>query len=171
VIIDKGMLVRFVATVIVVGAVGYFAMYTLWPPQPVSRLETPPDTTVPVGGIPTQTEDDYFAEHRIERDRERSARLELLKNMMNNPNLDATARAKAQMEIINASTRREQEKQIERLIMAQGFADAVVVFGEGNAVAVVRAASLTEGEALAIAETICNISGLHLRNVRVRFRK
>lgn len=169
-IIDKGMLVRFVATVIVVGAVGYFAMYTLWPPQPVSRLE-PPDTTIPVGGTPAQTEGDYFAEHRMERDRERSARLELLKNMMNNPNLDAAARATAQMEIINASTRREQEKQIERLIMAQGFADAVVVFGEGNAVAVVRAASLTEGEALTIAETVCNISGLHLRNVRVRFRK
>lgn len=169
-IIDKSMLVRFVATVIVVGAVGYFAMYTLWPPQPISRLE-PLREAIPVGGGPAQTESDYFAEHRLERDRERSARIEMLKSMMNNPNLDATARARAQVEIIKATTRREQERQIERLIMAQGFADAVVVFGEENTVAVVRAESLTEGEALTIAETVCNISGLSLRNVRVRFRK
>lgn len=169
-IIDKGMLVRFVATVMVVGAVGYFAMYSLWPPQPISRLE-PVDGTIPVSGSPTREEGDYFAEHRLERDRERSARLELLKGMMNNPNLDTAARARAQVEIINASTRREQERQIERLIIGQGFGDAVVVFGEGNAVAVVRADSMTEAEALTIAETVCNISGLRLQNVRVRFRK
>jgi stage III sporulation protein AH len=170
VIIDKGMLVRFVATVIVVGAVGYFTMYTLWPPQPVSRLE-PLETAVPVSGTPIEAKSDYFSEHRLVRDRERSARLELLKGLMNNPNIDVAARARAQMDIITLSARREQERQIERLIVAQGFADAVVVFGEGNAVAVVRAASLTEGEALTIAETVCHISGLHLRNVRVRFRK
>ncbi|MBT9176454.1 MAG: hypothetical protein DDT20_00773 [Firmicutes bacterium] len=146
------------------------SMYSLWPPQPVSRLG-PINGTIPVSGVPAIGESEYFAEHRLERDRERSLRIELLKGMMNNPNLDAAARGKAQVEIMNASTRREQEKQIERLIIGQGFVDAVVVFGEGNAVAVVRADSMTETEALTIAETVCNISGLRLQNVRVRFRK
>jgi len=171
VIIDKGMLTRFLATVVVVGAIGYFAMYTLWPPSPVSRLE-PDDGTIPTAvTLPTDAGADYFALHRVERDRERSARFELLREIMNNPHATPAARAQAQMEMITASTRREQERQIERLIIGQGFTDAIVVFGEGVAVAIVRANSMTEAEALAVAEMVCTISGLRIQNVRVRFRK
>lgn len=181
-IIDKSMLAKFMVTVIVVGAIGYYAMYSLWPSVPVSKIEplhgsvptmgkadpSPSPQPPPLAEPPTR---DYFVEHRMERERERSERIELLREVVNNTNSSNEARAKAQMEMINISSLREKEHQVERLIMGKGFADAVVFFGQGTAEVIVKAESMTEAQALSVADVVCTVTDIKLKNVRVRFRK
>ena len=175
-IIDKSMLAKFLLTVIVVGSVGYYAMYTFWPTTPISTIEPlnvpasaqPQTPTVDPEEEPTR---DYFVEHRMERDRERSERIELLREVVNNVNTSTEARAKAQMEMIEVAAQKEVELYVERLIVGKGFADAVVFFGPVGAEIIVKAPSLTEAEALQIADVVTTVAGIKLQNVRVRFRK
>lgn len=179
-IIDKSMLGKFLVTVIVVGAIGYYAMYSLWPAGPVSKIQ-PLDESIPTMGNPGPSPQepplvepparDYFVEHRMERDRERSERVELLREIVNNTNSSNEARAKAQIEMLNLSSLREQEHQVERLIIGKGFADAVVFFGQGTAEVIVKAESMTEAQALSVADVVCTVTNIKLKNVRVRFRK
>lgn len=177
-IVDKSMLAKFLVTVIVVGSVGYYAMYTFWPTAPVSILE-PID--VPASTLPqTPAADDpelddgdtrdYFVEHRMERDRERSERIELLREVVNNVNTAPEARAKAQMEMINVAAQKEIDLYVERLIIGKGFADAVVFFGPVGAEIIVKSESLSEAQALQVADVVTTVAGIKLQNVKVRFR-
>ena len=104
-------------------------------------------------------------------DRERSERIELLREVVNNVNTSTEARAKAQMEMIEVAAQKEVELYVERLIVGKGFADAVVFFGPVGAEIIVKAPSLTEAEALQIADVVTTVAGIKLQNVRVRFRK
>lgn len=176
-IIDKSMLAKFLVTVIVVGSVGYYAMYTFWPTAPISTIE-PLD--VPASALPQNPDADpeleepmrdYFVEHRMERERERSERIELLREVVNNVNTTAEARSKAQMEMIEVAAQKEVELYVERLIVGKGFADAVVFFGPVGADIIIKAESLSEAEALQVAEVVTTVAGIKLQNVKVRFRK
>ena len=176
-IIDKSMLAKFLVTVIVVGSVGYYAMYTFWPTVPISTIE-PLD--VPAGALPQppatdpareEPMRDYFVEHRMERDRERSERIELLREVVNNTNTTTEARSKAQMAMIEVAAQKEVELYVERLIVGRSFADAVVFFGPVGAEIIVKAESLSEAQALQIADVVTTVAGIKLQNVRVRFRK
>jgi len=173
------MLAKFLVTVIVVGSVGYYAMYTFWPTGPISILEpldsVPASTTPEISEeTPPEGEDstrDYFVDHRMERERERSERIELLREVVNNVNTTNDARAKAQMEMIEVAAQKEVELQVERLIVGKGFSDAVVFFGPSGAEIIVKAETLSESEALQVADVAITVAGIKLQNVRVRFRK
>ncbi|MDP3488319.1 MAG: SpoIIIAH-like family protein [Bacillota bacterium] len=174
-IIDKSMLAKFLVTVIVVGSVGYYAMYTFWPAGPISTVEPldAPATALPQNRAtaPEEPMRDYFVEHRMERDRERSERIELLREVVNNANTTSEARSKAQMAMIEVAAQKEVELYVERLIVGKGFADAVVFFGPVGAEIIVKAESLSEPQALQIADVVTTVAGIKLQNVRVRFRK
>jgi len=182
-IIDRGMIARFMLTVIVVGLAGYWVMYSVWPQGPFALRDTEPDhDSISVIGEPNMdltSPDpgyepplrDYFVEHRMERERERSERVELLREIVNNQNSTAETRSTAQMDIIEMIGIREKEMLVERLIVGKGFDDAVVFFGSEVVEVIVRSDALTESEALVIADVVCSVGGVDLRNVRVRFRK
>lgn len=177
IIIDKSMLAKFLVTVIVVGSVGYYALYTFWPTAPISTikpLDIPasslPESSVAVPELEESVRD-YFVEHRMERERERSQRIELLREVVNNVNSSHETRSKAQMEMIEVAAQREVELYVERLIVGKGFADAVVFFGPVGAEIIVKAESLSEPQALQVADVVTTVGGIKLQNVRVRFRK
>lgn len=178
-IIDKGMLAKFLVTVIVIGSIGYYAMYTFWPSSPIATIE--PLDSVPTTANPEVTPEpppfqedlgrDYFVDHRMERERERSERIALLREVVNNPNSTDETRAKAQMEMIDVAAQKEIELHIERLIVGKGFADAVVFFSPTGAEVIVKAEAMSEAEALQVADVISTVAGVRLQNIRVRFRK
>ena len=172
-LIDKKMLAKFILTVGVVGGAMYYTLSWLSPPpRTVSKLERlEVGEPLPVVAPVTPPERDFFAEYRMERARERSERIELLREIASNVNSTPEARGKAQMELVNIGSIRETEMQVERLILGQGFSDTVVFFGSGSAEAIVRAPALTQVEALGIADVIRSVAGVRLQNIRVRFRK
>ena len=55
--------------------------------------------------------------------------------------------------------------------LGKGFDDAVVFFGEEVVEVIVKSEALTQAEALTVADVVCSVTGIELRNVRVRFRK
>jgi stage III sporulation protein AH len=169
------MIAKFMLTIAIVGGVGYWLMYSLLPGGPMSSIEP-----ITVSGEPEQSPPssnyeppvrDFFVEHRMERERERSERVELLREIVNNPNSSAETRSRAQMEIIDLAALKEKEMLVERLIVAKDFDDAVVFFGEQVVEVIVKSESLTQAQALIVADVVCSGAGVDLRNVRVRFRK
>ncbi|MBT9135830.1 MAG: hypothetical protein DDT34_00895 [Firmicutes bacterium] len=172
-LIDKKMLARFLLTVGLVGGIGYYALSHLAPlPLSITKIEPLQEQEVePVVAPVTPPQRDFFVEHRLERARERSERIELLREIVSNLNSSVEARGKAQMELISISSLQESELQVERLIVGKGFGDAVVFFGKGMAEAIVKAESLTQVEALGVADVIRTVAGVRLQNIRVRFRK
>ena len=181
-IIDKGMIARFMLTVVVVGLAGYWVMYSVWPQGPLANRDPVDDDSISVIAEPNLELEspesgyepplrDFFVEHRMERERERSERVELLREIVNNQNSSAETRSTAQMEIIEMIGWREKEMLVERLVVGKGFEDAVVFFGSDIVEVIVKSDSLAEDEALVVADVVCSVAGVDLRNVRVRFRK
>lgn len=108
-----------------------------------------------------------LAEARLERDRARSQRMEILKGIIDNPNVGAETRSKAEQELLTLSQRSTQEVEIENLLRARGFADAVVYLYEGAAVVVVRAESLTPAQTAQVADTVARVAGIAFDAVTV----
>ena len=69
----------------------------------------------------------FFAEYRMERERVRGEQVELLREMLNNPNVDEKSRAAAAAHLVQISEALEQEIKTEALIIARGFQDCVVI--------------------------------------------
>lgn len=183
-IIDRGMIARFMLTLLVVGLAGYWVMYSVWPQGPlvsrnadyndedaISVIADPGlNLTSPESGYEPPLRD-FFVEHRMERERERSERVELLREIVNHAQSTEETRTKAQMEIIEMIGVRETELLVERLVVGKGFDDAVVFFGSDSVEIIVKSESLTEAQALIVADVVRSVAGVDLRDVRVRFRK
>ena len=70
---------------------------------------------------------ELFVEYRIERDRNRDRQMELLKEMINNTNSTDETRKEAQKRILAMSQTMEQELELENLVKARGFKDAIAL--------------------------------------------
>ena len=174
-IIDRSTLVKFGVTLLVTAVAGYVVMYAIWV-FPMSRQE--PIDTEPAIEVMTQPinvsyelpDRDFFVEHRMERERERSERIELLREIVNNSNSSPDTIAAAQKDLMALATMREKEMQIESLITGKGFADTVVVIGNGFAEIIIKSESLSEAEALMAADVVRSVTGIELAGIKVRFR-
>jgi len=93
-------------------------------PEPASSV------TGAVASKKTETgkrEPGFFAEYRIERERTRDEQIELLREMLNNPNLDQKSRENAASRLVEISTNLERETKAEALVKARGYEDCVVM--------------------------------------------
>jgi stage III sporulation protein AH len=113
-------------------------------PVIVSMYEQPP--TAPVAGL------DFFVEYRVERDRLRSERIDLLKDVARNDKDEP--HQKIQDAMIKITVEKQKELETENLIKAKGFADAIVFLHENSVNVVVKANSLSKEEVIQIAELI-----------------
>ncbi len=110
-------------------------------------------------------EENFFIEYRLERERTRGQQVELLREIINDPNTDAETRQKAQEDLYTITHNIGKEMEIENLIRAKGFRDAVVLTKEQGATVVVQAESLTTEQAARIAEIVSRNTGISLNNI------
>lgn len=101
----------------------------------VSELDQ--NVVVSVASVPTK-----FAEYRIEREKVRSRRLELLENTINDASLSEQYRQELQGELLNLLDNVAKETEIENLLKANGYLDAVILM-ENESATVVVPVSLT----------------------------
>ncbi|MFO7818718.1 MAG: SpoIIIAH-like family protein, partial [Halanaerobacter sp.] len=87
----------------------------------------------------TKEESNFFVEYRIERDQSRSEQINLLREMINNPNSGKDAKNKAQDKLLAITNNLEEEMEIESLIQARGYEDGIA-FIHNNSVEVIIAA-------------------------------
>ena len=102
----------------------------------------------------------FFAQFRIDREQQRSARQEELQAMIDNPNIDGDTRKAAAGELRTVQRLAALENQAETMVKAKGFGDVVVMLTEQSAQVVVRSASLTPQQAVQVLDTVSRLTGV-----------
>lgn len=110
---------------------------------------------------------DFFTEYRMDRDRLRSERVDLLKELAQNAKSEDAPRQKAQEAIIKITVERQKELEIENLIKARGFADVIVFMRENSMNVVVKANSLNKEEVMQIADVISRSAGIKPEDITI----
>ncbi len=132
---------------------------------PVAALET---GTVPEPtGPPDSSGSDLFVEFRLQREQARGEQLDLLREVLDNANLSQGARDQALAQWLEITESVAREVDIENLVRAKGFGDAVVVLAGGKATIMVKAASLTPEEVVRVADIAVRVAGLDYEDVTV----
>lgn len=122
---------------------------------------TPPEQAVPVVAL------DFFVEYRMERDRLRSERIDLLREVAKSSKDDDVPRQKAQDVMMKITLDRQKELEMENLIKARGFADALVFIRENSVNAIVKANTLSREEVIQIADVISKSTGIKAEDITI----
>ena len=161
------------AILLLLGSFGYYlvnyygSMKLAWGPKPGTAQEEKGATPSDPSQVSTESTSDFFAEHRLEREKQRSMQVELLREIINNANTSADIRQRAQQDWLSLIALMEQELTVEKLVMSKGFDDAILVYNNGIANVVVKSPSLTPSDALQVSELVSSSLGVEMNRVRV----
>lgn len=109
----------------------------------------------------------YFIEYRLERDRLRSQEIEMLREIINNPNSEKKVVEKAQQDLLKIVELIEKEMVIENLIKAKGFEDAVIFFTDSGVNVVVKIEKLSEKQVAQISDIVSKGSGVPIDKITI----
>jgi stage III sporulation protein AH len=104
---------------------------------------------------------EFYSEYRMQRDRIRSQQIDLLREIVNNPNSAQETRQDAQQKLIAITQNLEREMELENLIIAKGFEDAVVLIQPSAVTVIVQGRTLPQDQ-------IAKITDLAVRSLKVR---
>lgn len=110
---------------------------------------------------------DYYIDSRLERERTRAQQVELLKELTNNPGVDAATKKEAYARLLKITEDMGKELEMENLIRARGFEDALVYLGASAATVLVKAGDLNKTEVAKIADIVARVSGIRLENITI----
>lgn len=109
---------------------------------------------------------DFFTEYRLERDRIRSEKTDLLREVLKNANND-NDRNVAQDKMLRIIADKQRESEMENLIRSRGFADALVFVRDSSVSAVIKTPSLAKEDVVQIADIISRISGIRAEDIAI----
>ncbi len=168
---------RRAVTLTVLLLLGVCVWWLLQVDKEVSRFEFTPDESniIPSIADPEQAPDSwdldqfraFFIEYRLQRDRVRSNELEILNQMLDNPNISAEGKINAEQQMLVLVETMEKELLVENLLKAKGYKDAVFFFHHGMANVVVQSEQLSDREFLQIAEMVSSVTGINMEEVTV----
>jgi stage III sporulation protein AH len=114
--------------------------------------------------LPTE---EYFIEYCLDRDRTQSRQIELLQNIVNNPNSSATERQQAQQKILAITNTLEQELKLESIIKAKGYEDAILFIQPSSVVVIVKGHNFNSTDATIIADLVAKTTGHSLEQITI----
>ena len=120
----------------------------------------------PVAEQPAPAVNDFYTEYRLERDRVRSERSDLLRETLKTAKTDET-RQKAQDAVLKLVLEKQRESEMENLIKAKGFADALVFVRDNTVSAVVKTHTLSREEVIQVADVIGRVSGVKPEDITI----
>lgn len=107
----------------------------------------------------------FFVEYRLERERSRGHQIEIAREIINNANSDPEIRKKAQEQLYVISNSLQKELEVESLIRAKGYKDAVV-FLEGKTVTVViQSKDMNQEDAIKITDLVARSTQANPQNI------
>ncbi len=109
---------------------------------------------------------DFFSEYRLERDKIRSERSDLLRDIIKNARTE-DMRHKAQETVLKLTLDKQRESEMENLIKARGFLDALVFVRENSVNAVVKSTSLSKEEVIQVADAISRVTGVRNEDITI----
>ncbi|MGB9846315.1 MAG: SpoIIIAH-like family protein [Desulfotomaculales bacterium] len=115
---------------------------------------------------------DFFIEYKLERERTRGRQIELLREIINSPATSEQARQKAQEDLMAISSKLSKETDLEHLLRARGYQDALVCIEDRGVTVIVLppgnpAAKITPEDIAKICEVISWGTGVGEQNIFV----
>lgn len=109
---------------------------------------------------------DFFTEYRLERDKLRSERSELLRESMRTADTEESRRA-AQENVLKMVQEKQRETEMESLIRAKGFTDALVFCRDQSVSAIIKATSLSQDEVIQVADVISRVTSARQEDITI----
>lgn len=109
---------------------------------------------------------DFFTEYRLERDKIRSERSDLLRDSVKTAKTD-DSRQKAHDTMVKMVLDKQRETEIESLIKARGFSDALVFIKDNSVSAVIKTSSLSREEVVQVADIISRVAGVKAEDITI----
>ncbi|MFW6270474.1 MAG: SpoIIIAH-like family protein [Bacillota bacterium] len=100
------------------------------------------------------TDENYFMDHRVERNKVRSEQIDSYREMINNPNHTEEARKKAEEKLLELTERMEKEMEIESLIRGRGYEDSLAFIHDNSVDVIIQSDKLKQDEVSQIGDVI-----------------
>ena len=110
---------------------------------------------------------DFFKDFRVQRETARADEIALLDSIVQRENAPEDSVKKADERRIELTRFTEQERAIEKLLVAKGFEDAAAFVQEGTATIVVKKEKLTDEEIARILEMAVRQTGQEASNIKI----
>lgn len=117
------------------------------------------------------SEDSYFVQSRLDRDKMYSQMLENYQKILETSNIDAEEKTNAQTEITRINNEKNAIMIAENLIKTKGFADVVLFVNNGNVSAIIKAEKLDENQIAQIQNTITRELNVKVNKINVSSKK
>ena len=117
-----------------------------------------------------EAETDFFIEYRLERERVRSQQMDMLREIVHNPNIEPENRREAHDRLLQISQDLEREMELEGLIKAKGFREAVVFINGGQVHVVVKAEHLEKKQVAQLGDLVQGMCGVPLEAIVIDSR-
>lgn len=120
-------------------------------------------------------EESFFDNYKIDRDRTRDKEIELLREIINNPQSDKVTRQDAQKKLFSLTQNLEKEMDIENIIKANGFSNSVTFIHKPGVTVVMQNLKLTKSQMENVKTKVIDIAALvtgeKKENIEVLFKK
>lgn len=151
------------------GVTGWEKYKAVFGGQEAPVEQAAPDVQEPLTVTIVQEEksntDSFFSEYRIERERTRSERIEILREIVSNPNSSEQMRQEAQQKLIAISDNLEKESKIENALIAKGFNEAIAVIQPEAVMIIVPSSGLRQDEIARVSDIVVKVSGCKMEDV------
>lgn len=114
---------------------------------------------------------DYISSVQLNREQVRARNKETLMNLINNPNLEESAKQHAIQEMIDMTAVSEKENAAETLLLAKGFSDPVVSISSGKVDVVINASSITDPQRAQIEDIVKRKAEVGAENIVITLMK
>ncbi|TDX48237.1 SpoIIIAH-like family protein [Orenia marismortui] len=114
---------------------------------------------------------DFFIEYRMDRDQARSEQINLLREMINNPNSDKSLKSKAQERLLTLTNNIEKEMEIESLIRARGYEDGIAFIHDNSIELIIATTALKKQDVAKLGDIIKNSTKISLENITIIEKK
>ncbi len=110
---------------------------------------------------------DFFIEYRLERDKARSEQINIYREMINNPNTDQATQKEAQEKMLDLTEKIEKEMEIESLIRARGYKDALAYIHDESVDVIIQTNGLEKNDVARIGDVIVKTTGFKFEDVTI----
>lgn len=112
-------------------------------------------------------EADYFTSGKKERKKSREEAIEFIEETLDNENLKDSDKKSALAKAEEIAQRMEQESDIETLLKAKGFKEALAVINDTGISIIVKSEGLTSQQTLQIQDIITSQTSIPLSNIKI----
>lgn len=109
----------------------------------------------------------FFVEYRMERERVRSQEIDMLQQLISNPNVSEEGKREAEKKLLKLQELIELELLVENAIKAQKFEHAIFIMQEEGALIIVDKEDLSAQEIVLIADIAAGSTGLKNSQIKI----